>query len=159
MTLEDLGNLGELIGAIAVIVSVGYLAIQIRQNTRSLRSAGFHNLSNNIANFLGTVAHDGELSSIFHRGLARWRELAPEESQRFNLLMPNLFSLHANAYHEHVQGALDSEEYLGVRSTLAQIASSPGGASWWRHSKHIFSPAFVAFVEADMARVEAGHVA
>jgi hypothetical protein len=154
MTLDDLGNLGELVGALAVIVSVGYLAIQIRQNTRSLRAAGFHNLSNNIANFLGTVAHDAELSRIFLRGLSRWRELTPEESQRFMLLMLNLFSLHANAYHEHAHGALESEEYVGIRNTLARIASSRGGASWWRHSKHIFSPGFVAFIEEDVARVE-----
>ena len=73
MTLDDLGNLGELVGALAVIVSVAYLAIQIRQNTRSLRASAFHNLSNSVANFLGTVAHDSELSSLFMRGLARWR--------------------------------------------------------------------------------------
>lgn len=151
MTLDDLGNLGELVGALAVIVSVAYLAIQIRQNTRSLRASAFHNLSNSVANFLGTVAHDSELSSLFMRGLARWRELTPEESQRFVLLMMNLFSLHANAYHQHAQGALDSEAYKGVRMTLARIACSPGGASWWRHTMHVFSPDFVAFVEQDRA--------
>ena len=36
MSLENLGNLGEFIGAIAVLVSVMYLALQIRQNTKSL---------------------------------------------------------------------------------------------------------------------------
>ncbi len=34
MTLQDLGSLGELVGGIAVVVSVVYLAIQIRHNTR-----------------------------------------------------------------------------------------------------------------------------
>ena len=34
MTLEDLGNLGEFVGAIGVVVSLVYLALQIRQNTR-----------------------------------------------------------------------------------------------------------------------------
>ncbi len=154
MTLDDLGNLGELVGAIAVIASVAYLAIQIRQNTRSLRASAFHNLSNNIANFLGTVARDRELASIFMRGLARWRDLTPEESQRFVLLMMNLFSLHANAYHQHAQGALESEAYLGVRMTLARIACSPGGASWWRHAKHLFSPDFIALVDGDRARFQ-----
>ncbi len=35
MSLEDLGNLGEFLGSIGVIVSLIYLALQIRQNTRS----------------------------------------------------------------------------------------------------------------------------
>ena len=33
LTLQDLGNLGEALGAVAVIVSLIYLALQIRQNT------------------------------------------------------------------------------------------------------------------------------
>ena len=36
MSLEDLGNIGELISAVAVVVSLVYLASQIRQNTRQI---------------------------------------------------------------------------------------------------------------------------
>ena len=36
MTLQELGGLGEFIGAVAVVVSLVYLAGQIRQNTRSM---------------------------------------------------------------------------------------------------------------------------
>ena len=37
MSLEDLGNLGDFIGSIAVIVTLIYLAIQIRQNTATTK--------------------------------------------------------------------------------------------------------------------------
>ena len=36
MSLEDLGNIGEFVGAIAVVFSLIYLAFNIRQNTRQL---------------------------------------------------------------------------------------------------------------------------
>ncbi len=36
MTLQDLGNLGEFIGAIAVVISLVYLAAQIRQTQHSV---------------------------------------------------------------------------------------------------------------------------
>jgi hypothetical protein len=32
LTLQDLGNLGEFVGAVAVVVSLVYLAVQIRQS-------------------------------------------------------------------------------------------------------------------------------
>jgi hypothetical protein len=38
MSLEDLGNIGELIAAIGVIISLICLALQIRQNTHAARS-------------------------------------------------------------------------------------------------------------------------
>ena len=39
MNLNDLANLGQIIGAIAVVVSLIYVALQIRQNTNAIRSA------------------------------------------------------------------------------------------------------------------------
>ena len=41
MTLEDLGNIGEFVAAIAVVVSLLYLAIQIRQNTKTVRTSTY----------------------------------------------------------------------------------------------------------------------
>ena len=42
MTLSDLGNIGEMLGGVAVLVTLVYLALQIRQNTRTMRSAAHH---------------------------------------------------------------------------------------------------------------------
>lgn len=36
MTLQDLRGLGEFIGAVAVVLSLIYLAVQVRQNSRAL---------------------------------------------------------------------------------------------------------------------------
>ncbi len=41
MTIQDLGSIGELVAAIATLATLGYLAVQIRQNTRSMRAAAF----------------------------------------------------------------------------------------------------------------------
>ena len=41
MSLEDLGNFGEFVGAIAVVVSMIYLAMQVRRNTQSLDTLAF----------------------------------------------------------------------------------------------------------------------
>lgn len=38
MTLQDLGGLGEFIGVVAVVVSLIYLAVQVRQNTGALNA-------------------------------------------------------------------------------------------------------------------------
>ena len=39
MNLNDLANLGQIIGAVAVVISLFYVAHQIRQNTNAVRSA------------------------------------------------------------------------------------------------------------------------
>jgi hypothetical protein len=77
MSLEDLGNIGELIAAIGVIASLVYLAVQIRANTNQVRSAEHHRFrdetsrlheialsSREHAELLTKMANNGELSPV-----------------------------------------------------------------------------------------------
>ena len=54
MTLEDLGNLGEFLGAIGVIASLVYLAVQIRQNTRAVNSNTSQAITDSRVEFLAS---------------------------------------------------------------------------------------------------------
>ena len=49
MNWEAIGAVGELLGAIGVIVTLGYLAVQIRQNTRATGASTVHGINNSIA--------------------------------------------------------------------------------------------------------------
>ena len=55
MNLESLGNLGEFIGGIAVIVTLTYLAFQVRQGTKTLRANSVHELTENILRASATL--------------------------------------------------------------------------------------------------------
>ena len=46
-TLQDLGSLGEFVGAIGVVISLVYLARQMQQNTTSVRAASFNSMTEN----------------------------------------------------------------------------------------------------------------
>ena len=48
MTLQDLGNMSQFIGGIAIVISLVYLAIQVRQNTRVHSSAAYHQAAEQI---------------------------------------------------------------------------------------------------------------
>ena len=44
MTIQDLGSIGEFVGAFAVVLSMLYLAVQIRQNTAELKRSAFRDV-------------------------------------------------------------------------------------------------------------------
>ena len=52
MNLNDLANLGQIIGALAVVISLFYVASQIRQNTNAVRSATAQTVHEHFANWL-----------------------------------------------------------------------------------------------------------
>ena len=56
MNLNDLANLGQIIGALAVVISLFYVASQIRQNTNAVRSATAQTVHEHFAKWYHLVA-------------------------------------------------------------------------------------------------------
>ena len=69
MNLNDLANLGQIIGALAVVISLFYVAHQIRQNTNAVRSATAQTVHEHFAKWYHLVAADDELAQIVAKGL------------------------------------------------------------------------------------------
>jgi hypothetical protein len=59
MNLNDLANLGQIIGAFAVVISLFYVASQIRQNTNAVRSATAQTVQEHFAGWYNAFACDG----------------------------------------------------------------------------------------------------
>ena len=64
MSFEDLGNLGELVAAIATVATLGYLALQLKQNTKALRSQTFQQSSMDMSLTANAISSNGELAEI-----------------------------------------------------------------------------------------------
>ena len=64
MSIQELGSLGEFIAAIATIATLAYLAVQVRQNTRALRSSTFEDVSGGMNQISTAIATHPELSSL-----------------------------------------------------------------------------------------------
>ncbi len=98
MTLEDLGNLGEIVAAIGVVVSLIYLGRQIRQNTAHLSQ---NTQSVQLSALEATVESGNrvrellivnpELSELYTKGLEGYSQLDRTERLRFGMLLTNLF--------------------------------------------------------------------
>jgi hypothetical protein len=69
MSLNDLANLGQVIGALAVVISLIYVALQIRQNKNAVRSATAQTVHEHFANWYHLIAADAELAQIAANGL------------------------------------------------------------------------------------------
>jgi hypothetical protein len=84
-----LGNYGEFVGAIAVVVTLGFLVHQLRLNTRALDESsrlalirqGDENYRD-VSRWRGMVTNDPELTEIWHRGTAG-EELSDVDAERF----------------------------------------------------------------------------
>jgi hypothetical protein len=90
LTLQDLGNLGELTAAIATIATLVYLAKQIRHNAKSVQGSSAQSLMHlEVSTFALIAQHAG----IYQRGIASITNLNPEEEVVFEQLVSAVMSL------------------------------------------------------------------
>jgi hypothetical protein len=84
MSIQDWGAVGEIIGAIAVVVTLLYLATQIRHNTRSLRNAASSSVNAALQQMLARRAENPNgFTDIWVRGCADLDSLKPVERDRW----------------------------------------------------------------------------
>jgi hypothetical protein len=152
VSLEDLGNIGEFVGAVAVVVSLLYLAIQIRQNTRSLRAQAHQSITSHIAELNRTIVESAEVAAIMEQGLADPLQLSASDRRRFNAYNSARFRHYDNLFYQYRAGTLEESQWRGFDNLLRFHFQQPGISRWWGDNTPYYSDEFVEYV----ARIRAG---
>ena len=151
MTIQELGSLGEIIAAIATVVTLLYLAVQIRLNTEATKEEATRSLM--LANSLATMdaVKDKELADTLLRGIYGEEELSPVEQFRYNGFFFAYYNQVDYAYERYRKGHLDERSWKRIAKEIPAYIGAPGGQKWWAMDKIRFSPEFVVYVEKVVA--------
>ncbi len=151
MTLQDLGSIGEFIAAIATLVTLVYLAVQIRQNTSSMRASMFQEAVRDFALASDVLASDADLARIWRTGIRDFDALEPDERHRFAAYALGLFRRTENVFFQTQHGALDPAFGESVIGSVRIMGSWPGVVAWWARARVLFSPSFREYVDRELA--------
>ena len=123
MNWEAVGAVAELLAALGVIVSLVYLAVQIRQNTRAVRSASYHQAAEQTWSAALAIAQDESLAEAI--ALARLgQDLSPAQEIRIDSVNVAIVFGFENMLRLHEQGLLDPDVWENVlRNTIPYLAA------------------------------------
>jgi hypothetical protein len=152
MSLNDLANLGQIIGAVAVVISLFYVASQIRQNTNAVRSATAQTVHEHFANWYRLVAADGELARIVANGLRDYGSLSEQERVRFVAAFMSFLSYSQNAFLKWREGLLASPLWLGWELVIMNLVCAPGGKAFWKDRAYMFGDEFRRYIEDEVMK-------
>lgn len=145
--LENLGNIGEFIGAIGVVVSLIYLARQMIQNTASVRAASFNSMVQNSIRLLEHAFRDSEFADFLARAERDPASLTPEERVRWDAYMTAVYRHFGNLQYAHRVGTLDRQMWESYRATLKDHLRTPSWARWFEEHRQLFSSALAEQVD------------
>jgi len=153
MTLQELGGLGEFIAAIAVVISLAYLAVQVRRNTGAVRSATEQGQVDAHTRYLGFLVQDPELTRLLQRG-ASGEPLDKDESLRLDFLFHMVFSQIQAGYFHYREGTVSSDQWLTLTRVADRWLLSAAAQAWWARDKDILRDDFVQYIDTMVLRSE-----
>ena len=152
MNLNDLANLGQIIGAMAVVVSLNYVGLQIRQNTNAVRAAAAQSVHEYFASWYHLLASDESLAQVVIDGIKDYGSLSEKDKARFIATFMAFLSYSQNAFLKWRQGLLAPSLWLGWEQIIMNLAGAPGGRAFWKERAYLFGEEFRRHVEDDLMK-------
>lgn len=153
MTIQDLGAIGELVGAVATVATLAYLAVQIRANTQMMRAQSRREHQSSNAQYAIALAQNSDLADIFNRGLAGFESLTDAERTQFIFLFSQIVGVVEAAYGDWKNGVTDRAELDRTMAGSGALLASPGGRSYWRafSARGGYSEGFRSFMDSKLS--------
>ena len=144
MNWDALGAIAETLGAIGVIATLVYLAVQIRQNSKLLAASAKQATQTSIYAQNLLAVENPDVVQLISKGMQNLDELSDEERARFHYYWMTAFITFQEAFKEVKQPGTDEDFWNVLESGIRRQLRSPGLSAWWIRNSESFSPEFVA---------------
>jgi hypothetical protein len=148
LTIQDLGSIGELIAALATVATLAYLAVQIRQNTRSLRASAYQDTVRAANEWGALFVHHPETVAIFREGVKDPDSLDPAAAVEFTHILETFFRNYATAQVLARDGLIPRNICDLYESSIRKWFSSPKLREWWNERSPIWGQLVDSLVAA-----------
>jgi hypothetical protein len=150
MNWEALGAIGEIVGAVAVVLTIGYLAVQIRQNTAAMHMSAAEKALDNTAEFNRFLASDEQLGELWYRACEAPESLSEEEHRRFMNMASSLFRREEFVFFLHSEGHFPDNVWHSRAKLLRRWASAPGLQLYLRLAEDTVDDGFRRYLQDEI---------
>src|SRR5438094_2606409 len=145
---DAISAISQLVGSIAVVLSVLYLALQVHRSTRVAKLATQDAAATALRDVTKPLMENAELERIWRVGLEDLSALSTEDRARFFHATYQLLKQFETIHFHYVYGLMDRQLWEGWHGLLRHYVAAPGIAEYWKLRPEVFSERFRKFVNA-----------
>ena len=147
MSLQDWGSIGEFVAAIATLLTLVYLSLQVRANTLAAQTESRLNITTEYRHGLNQLIHPSTWTAWVN-GLHHYPDIPYEQRGAFSTLMSKEALFFQGVFAQFENGQLESETYEAYLLWFTSLVSTPGGSYIWNDSmRPVFVPKMVSVVD------------
>jgi hypothetical protein len=150
MSLSDLASVGSFVSGFAVLISLIYLALQVRQTKRNQQIAIRHSRATRVVELHLALA-DVAVANAWLRGSGSPQEISQTEVSQYINLCRALFFHFEDSFYQREEGLLNDDAFETVVAGARLSARSPGFRAAWKIARPNFGGRFLAFMDGAVA--------
>jgi hypothetical protein len=154
MNWEAIGSIAEAAGVILVLVSILYLAVQVKQNTNAVKGASHHAVTDTFNAVSTLIAQNTEMARLYRLGNKGLENLTEDEQTSYGFLVLMYMRVFETIYYQQKMGTMTKELYLAEEQTLKWTFSKPGMREWWESNPISFSLEYREYIASLIREIE-----
>lgn len=135
----------------AVVIGLGFVGYELRQNTTLQRIAATQMLAAEYADALEVMAYEGDAACIYVLGINGLGNLDDSQRLRFFVIMFEIFRAAEQLHYYEGEGMVEPQIWRGFERQVTEVVSLPGVQEWWSLRRHWFSDDFQSFLDEKIA--------
>jgi len=152
LKLSEWADVADILGAVAVIVSLIYVGYQVNVNTSAIRSAAANDASVAMQTWYLEMGSNRQSSDMWFNAMTSPEPLATHDEFQFMMMMHAVLLGMQNSYLLSREGTIDIEFREGITIAIVAVKDLPGMRRFWRQRKGFFHSGFAEYVDGLLAR-------
>ena len=153
MSLEQLSYVAQIAGSIAVVLSLLFVGLQIRQNTAAIQRDEHNSTMAQWTVIRMAIAKHRDIAELLTAGLDGTKALDAADQLRLDFLINEYVWASFHIWDRTKRGVFPPGTFeFSCRNLLGDVLATKGGAAWWRNAPGAgLIPPFINDVNAMLA--------
>ncbi|GAB5414384.1 MAG: hypothetical protein Cons2KO_19870 [Congregibacter sp.] len=157
-SLELAALAAEVIGALAVVITIAFLAVQISDNNKLLESQAYYNFLEVAHHPLAMPVQDPELHTLLQKCGQTPEDTTPGEWERCSSYYFIVYNGWEYTYYQDGNDALPKGLHVGADAYFRSFLSQPGYRRFWPEFRGSYGEPFRSYVEEIFVTATAGAI-
>jgi len=144
---EAIGAIAEILGSLAVIVTLVLLILQLKTNSIMIQNSTAQSSTSSISEWARQLTQNPDLYLLYRAGLKDDTVLSKEDRGRFDLILFQVFQSVSGMYSQYLNSGLEKVRWEAELVTFGVNYNTPGGRASWERQKYMLDPRFQKEVE------------
>ena len=152
---DAIGAISEILAAIAVVVTLIYLAKQIRQNSQAVEISALRDATEQWNRWSEVLATSPQLAEIVSRGNKSYRDLPEVEALQYGAYIQMFFDCVESARELALEHQVQKDVEV-LETIVARRIGQPGFAEWWSENHMDYSADLTSWINSIGEKQELG---